>query len=73
MNDLYTIGNIIRNIRLESSHKTQEKFAELVDISKDTVSNIECGATLMNTTTLAKIAEACNVSTDYILGTGPNK
>lgn len=73
MNDLYTIGNIIRNIRLESGYKTQEKFAELVDISKDTVSNIERGETLMSATTLVKISEACNVSADYILGTGPNK
>lgn len=73
MNDLYTIGDIIRQIRLESSHKTQERFAELVDISKDTVSHIERGETLLSTVTLVKIAETCSVSADYILGIEPKK
>ncbi len=73
MNDLYTIGNIIGNIRLEHGYATQESFAEIVDISKDTVSNIERGETLASTTVLAKISETCNVSVDYILGTGQYK
>ena len=68
MNDLITVGNIIKQIRKSSEHKTQEKFAELIDTSVETVSNIERGLVLVSTKTLASIAENCNTSTDYILG-----
>ncbi len=70
MNDLITIGNIVREIRKSNKQNTQEKFAELIDASVETVSNIERGLVLISTKTLANIAENCDVSTDKILGTG---
>lgn len=68
MNDLKTIGNIVRGIRKSSKMNTQESFAELIDASVETVSNIERGLVLISTKTLASIAENCNTSTDHILG-----
>lgn len=68
MHDLFTIGDIVRQLRKESTHKTQEQFAELIDTSPETVSNIERGLVVPNTKTLINIAERCNVSLDYILG-----
>ena len=70
MNDLQTVGKIIKDIRKSSEHKTQERFAELIDTSVETVSNLERGLCLISTTTLVKIAENCNVSADEILGIG---
>lgn len=69
MHDLLTIGEIVRNLRKESTHKTQEQFAELINTTPETISNIERGLVIPNTKTLISIAECCNVSIDYILGT----
>ncbi len=68
MNDQKTIGKIVREIRKSSTHRTQEAFAELIDVSTETVSNIERGLVFLNTQTLSNISEKCNVATDYILG-----
>ena len=68
MHDAKTIGKNIKQIRKSSEYYTQEKFAELIDISVETVSNIERGNVLLNTKTLASIVEKCNVSADFILG-----
>ena len=68
MNDLKTIGKIVRHIRKSNKMRTQESFAELIDSSVETVSNIERGLVLISTKTLASIAENCNTSTDHILG-----
>ena len=68
MNDLFTIGEIIRQIRKSGTHKTQEAFAELIDTTPETVSNIERGLVFLNTQTLVSISEKCSVSSDYILG-----
>lgn len=68
MNDLITIGNIVREIRKSNKQNTQERFAELIDASVETVSNIERGLVLISTKTLANIAENCDVSADHILG-----
>lgn len=70
MNDLIKIGDIIREIRKSSEYKTQERFAELIDCSVESISNIERGIVLISTGTLVKISEKCNVDIDYILGTG---
>lgn len=72
MNDLIKIGKIIRQIRKSSEYKTQERFAELIDCSVETVSNIERGLVLISTSTLAKVSEACGISANYILGVGDN-
>ena len=68
MNDTKTIGENIKQIRKSSQFNTQEKFAEFIDVSVETISNIERGNVLLKTSTLASIAEKCNVSTDHILG-----
>ena len=69
MNSLREIGEIVREIR-KSNKCSQERFAELIDCSVETVSLIERGVVLISTNTLSKISENCNVSADYILGTG---
>ena len=71
MNDLIKIGDIVREIR-KSKGKSQESFAELIDASVETVSLIERATVLLSTNTLVKIAESCNISTDYILGINHN-
>lgn len=71
MNDLKTIGNIVKEIRKSSKMNTQESFAELIDSSVETVSNIERGLVLISTKTLASIAENCSTSADHILGISP--
>ena len=68
MNDTKTIGENIKQIRKSSQFNTQEKFAEFIDVSVETISNIERGNVLLKTSTLVSIAEKCNVSTDSILG-----
>lgn len=68
MYDAKTIGKNIKQIRKSSEFNTQEKFAEFIEVSVETVSNIERGNVLLKTATLASIAEKCNVSTDSILG-----
>lgn len=68
MNDLKTIGRIVREIRKSGMYKTQESFAELIDTTPETVSNIERGLVFLNTNTLASISEKCDISADYILG-----
>ena len=68
MNDTKTIGKNIKQIRKSSQFNTQEKFAEFIDVSVETISNIERGIVLLKTSTLVSIAEKCNVSTDSILG-----
>ena len=68
MNDTKTIGENIKQIRKSSQFSTQEKFTEFIDVSVETISNIERGNVLLKTSTLVSIAEKCNVSTDCILG-----
>ena len=46
---------------------TQEKFAELLDISKDTVSNIERGKVTPSTETLTKLSVKTGISIDFLL------
>ena len=69
MHDAKTIGNTIRSIsKRQSEYCTQEKFAEAIGTTPETVSNIERGNVVLTTKTLVKIAETFNVSTDEILG-----
>ena len=68
MNDTKIISENIKQIRKSSQFNTQEKFAEFIDVSVETISNIERGNVLLKTSTLVSIAEKCNVSTDSILG-----
>lgn len=60
------IGYRIKITRLK--HKiTQEKLSEKCDITPQHISNIENGNTKVSLPTLVKIANALNVSTDYLL------
>ena len=68
MFDAKRIGKTVKHIRKSSPFNTQEKFAELINTSPETISNIERGTVHLKTTTLLSIAQHCNVSTDYILG-----
>ncbi len=61
-----SIGNRISYIRKERGY-TQEKLAELADISIQFLSDIENNKKNMTVTTLKKIADSLNITTDYII------
>ncbi len=61
-----SIGNRISYIRKERGY-TQEKLAELADISIQFLSDIENNKKNMTVTTLRKIADSLNITTDYII------
>ncbi len=65
--DAFAIGERIREIR-KNSHISQERFAELICTSTQTISNIETGKVIPNIQTLANIAESCRISLDTIVG-----
>ena len=48
--------------------KTQAQFAEMLDLSRPTVSLYESGDRIPDAVTLRRIAEKCNVSADYLIG-----
>lgn len=60
------IGLRIRNLR-EEAKLSREKLAELSFISTQFLSDIETGKKGMTVTTLKKICNALNVSSDYIV------
>ena len=60
------IGDNIRTLR-KSKNTTQEKFAELVDVSARSVSNIENGEVTPSLQTVVNIAEYFNCSVDSII------
>ena len=63
--DLYCLGNRIRKTRMNCGI-TQEKLAEMVDISTNFMSLIENGRN-MSVETLVKITDALGVTVDYLL------
>ncbi len=63
--DLYCLGNRIRKTRINCGI-TQERLAEMVDISTNFMSLIENGRN-MSVETLVKIADALGVTVDYLL------
>lgn len=60
------IGVRIKNAR-EAAELTQEKFAELVGLSHKNMSAIERGAVGVSITSLCRICEVLNVSSDSLL------
>lgn len=60
------IGLRIRNLR-EEAKLSREKLAELSSISTQFLADIETGKKGMTVTTLKKICNALNVSSDYIV------
>lgn len=63
--DLYCLGNRIRKTRMNCGI-TQERLAEMVDISTNFMSLIENGRN-MSVETLVKIADALGFTVDYLL------
>lgn len=61
-----SIGERISHIRKERGY-TQERLAELADISVQFLSDIENNKKSMTVKTLRKIADRLNVTTDYII------
>ena len=64
--DAEYIGNYIRDIR-KSANKSQEAFAELLNVSTRTVSNIENGVVIPSLQTIANIADCFDCSVDSII------
>lgn len=64
--DLKEIGLRIKICRKEN-HLTQEKFAEMINVSPHYIYEIERGSKAMSLYTLHNIATCLNISTDYLL------
>lgn len=64
--DKSKIGQRVRQLRIPNDY-TQAKFAELIDISINFLSEIENGKKGLSQDTLAKICKQLNTSADYIL------
>lgn len=64
--DLEEIGNRIRDCR-KSKNISQEKLAELIDVSKNTISLMENGQQCFKIDKLDRLAKVLNVSTDYLI------
>ena len=64
--DAEIIGKNIREIR-KFANKSQEAFAEKLEVSTRTVSNIENGIVVPSLQTVANISESFNCSIDYII------
>ena len=65
-NLLIQMGNRIYQAR-KAQNLTQEKLAEMMDVSLQMVSNLECGRKAIRPENLVKLCNALNVSADYIL------
>lgn len=66
------IGKKIKNMRIEMGY-TQEKLAELVDISQKALSSIEIGENFLKAETLDKILEAFDITADELFNTNKFK
>ena len=64
--DYKKIGIKIKETRLNKSI-SQEKLAELIFMSKEHVSHIECGTTKLSLPTLIKICNALETTADFLL------
>ena len=60
------IGNRIREAR-ENKGLTQEKLAEIVNMSQNAISNIEIGRACPNLNTIVAITSALDISIDNLL------
>lgn len=54
-------------LKRKENKLTQEQLAEIVEVSSQTISNIECGRKDAKTETIAKICVALNTDANYIL------
>lgn len=65
--DVSNIGKNVRKIRKQELNQTQEEFAEMIDMSKDTVSNIERCQVVPTMTCMVRISNATNKTIDSFL------
>lgn len=65
------LGQSIKNYRL-SRNLTQEKLAEMCDLSAPHISNIERGTQSISFSTLEKLLENLQVKIDFIIYEGNN-
>ncbi len=64
--DFSLIGSRIRQVRKAQGY-TQEKIAEMINISTKNFSQLECGKMGVSVATLAALCKALDVSADYVL------
>ena len=64
--DFKLIGERMKNARNELG-LTQEKLAEMLDVSVAYISRVECGSTEINMKRLAEICGLLDVSLSYVL------
>lgn len=64
--DYKAIGKRIRFARTRNN-LTQEKLGELADISREHISHIEAGNTMVSLPSIISIANALDTSVDYLL------
>lgn len=64
--DYKKIGIRLKEERLKKNI-SQEKLAELINMSKEHVSHIECGTTKLSLPTLVKICNALEITPDLLL------
>ncbi len=65
--DVKNIGPNLYITRKEEMKKTQEEFAEMINMSKDTVSNIERGVVVPTMNCMVQISNATNKTIDSFL------
>ena len=65
-NYLIAMGERI-SLKRKEKHITQEKLAEMIGVSLQTVSNIECGKKAARPENIAKICRALESTADYIM------
>ena len=65
--DYAAIGERVRN-RRKVLHITQEKLAEMVDVSTSFIGHIERGTRKLSVETLYKLCKALGTTADFLLG-----
>lgn len=65
--DVSNISKNVRRTRKQELNQTQEEFAEMIEMSKDTVSNIERGQVIPTMTCMVRISNATNKPVDAFL------
>lgn len=64
---IMTIGNRIRELRI-SKNMSQKELSELIDVSKSAISKYESDSLEPNIRVQIALAEAFNVTIDYLIG-----
>lgn len=65
--DFVSLGERVR-IRRKEMKLTQERLAELVDLSQSLIGHVERGTRVPSVETLHRLCKALGVSADYLMG-----